>query len=232
MSEKIQLKDFVEIDFTAKLKDSGEVFDTTYPEIFKTINDNPNMDVHPMKLILGEKMILQALEEQIAGKEVGEKFSVDLPTEKAFGPRDSKLIKIASLSLFKNQKVQPYKGLVLNIDGNLAKVVSVNGGRVSLDFNSPLAGKDVSYEIKINKKITEEKEKIEMVLEIFFQKKIPFEIKENKVIVKAEKFFEQLVKIFGPKFKELTGKELDFEEVKEETKKTEPEKIESSEKTN
>jgi FKBP-type peptidyl-prolyl cis-trans isomerase 2 len=95
---------------------------------------------------------------------------------------------------------------MLNLDGMIAKILSVSGGRVITDFNNPLAGKDIEYEFTIKKKVTDEKEKINALQDFFFKKRFKFEIKEK---IMFEKEVEPFLKIFGEKFKEILGKEVD-----------------------
>jgi FKBP-type peptidyl-prolyl cis-trans isomerase 2 len=99
--------------------------------------------------------------------------------------------------------------------------MSVSGGRVSLDFNHPLAGKEIVYEVKINKQIKDLKEKVEAITEFLFRQPMKFEIneKDKKVKIKAEKQFEQLITLFAQKFKEILELDLEFEEVKEDSSK-------------
>ena len=55
----------------------------------------------------------------------------------------------------KEKDINPYPGALLNLDGMLAKILSVSGGRVITDFNSPLASKEIAYEFTIKRKITD-----------------------------------------------------------------------------
>jgi FKBP-type peptidyl-prolyl cis-trans isomerase SlyD len=57
-------------------------------------------------------------------------------------------------------------GMQLNIDGVVGTVKIASGGRTLVDFNHPLAGKELSYKIKINKKITDDKEKLKGYLKL------------------------------------------------------------------
>jgi hypothetical protein len=68
------------------------------------------------------------------------------------------------MSKFSEQKITPFPGLVLNIDGRNAKVRSVAGGRVMMDFNHPLAGKELHYEVEILEQVKEPKKMVESLL--------------------------------------------------------------------
>lgn len=164
MSEKAQLKDFIELNYTGKLPD-GTVFDTTEEKVAKENGlFNEKAKFWPVIICLGEKQILPGLDEKLAGKEIGTAQTINLSPEEAFGKRDIKKIKIVPLSNFKEQKLQPYPGLQVNIDGEVGLVTRVSGGRVMVNFNHPLAGKEVIYEVKILRKITDKKEQLQSYL--------------------------------------------------------------------
>ena len=55
-------------------------------------------------------------------------------------------------------------GLQVNIDGNVGMVKSVSGGRTLVDFNHPLAGKNLVYEMKVFEKIKDARKKIGSIL--------------------------------------------------------------------
>ncbi|MCH8980513.1 hypothetical protein IH922_00675 [candidate division KSB1 bacterium] len=48
----------------------------------------------------------------------------------------------------------------INIDGMMGIIKTAGGGRCLVDFNHPLSGKEVTYTIKVNKIITDDKEKL------------------------------------------------------------------------
>jgi FKBP-type peptidyl-prolyl cis-trans isomerase 2 len=200
--------DFIEIEFTGKIKNTGVVFDTTIEEDAKKANLKIK-DLKPFTLSIGHKMLPNGFDAEMEGKEVGKKYTVELTPEKAFGKRDPKAVKMIPTKLFHEQKINPVPGLQLNLDGQLTKILSNSGGRTLVDFNSPLAGKDIIYEYKILKSITDEKDKINALQDFLFRKRFKFVEKDKKIIFETDKTFEPLVKMFSDKFKEILGKELE-----------------------
>ena len=69
-------------------------------------------------------------------------------------------------SKFRQQNIQPVPGLQLNIDGVFGIVKTVSGGRCLVDFNHPLAGKDLIYNVKIKRVVEDDKEKIKSLLKM------------------------------------------------------------------
>ncbi len=211
---KIKKNDFIEIEFTGLA--NGEIFDTTNKKDAEKMGIEPTK-IKPLTISVGNQMILQGLDEDLEGKETGKEYSIHILPEKAFGKRDPSMIKTYGLSHFTKQNINPYPGMALQLDNTIAKVLSVSGGRVTMDFNNPIAGKEVDYKYKINKIITENKEKINALQDFFFKQRFEFQLKDKKVIFKDDKI-KQFIDMIGPKFSEITGLEFTAE-AKKETKK-------------
>jgi|TARA_B100002003_G_scaffold179451_1_gene167426 FKBP-type peptidyl-prolyl cis-trans isomerase 2 len=211
---KIKKNDFIEIEFTGLA--NGEIFDTTNKKDAEKMGIEPK-NIKPLTISVGNQMILQGLDEDLEGKETGKEYSIHILPEKAFGKRDPSMIKTYGLSHFTKQNINPYPGMALQLDNTIAKVLSVSGGRVTMDFNNPIAGKEVDYKYKINKIITENKEKINALQDFFFKQRFEFQLKDKKVIFKDDKI-KQFIDMIGPKFSEITGLEFTAE-AKKETKK-------------
>lgn len=184
--EKVEKYDFIEVDYTGKLTD-GLVFDTTKEKVAKEHNLHAeNRTFNPAKICVGEGQLLPGLDEQIVGQEVGKEFTIKLNPEKAFGKRDIKKMKIVPSGSFKEHKVEPYPGLQIDMDGEMGTITRVSGGRVIVNFNHPLAGKEVIYEVNILRKITDPHEKIISYLNTTLHlpaNEIKVEIKEDKATV-------------------------------------------------
>ena len=88
-----------------------------------------------------------------------------------------------------------------------------------VDFNSPLAGKIVIYEIKILRKIENLSEKIKSLNEFFFRKDLDFEVKEKKLIFSADKDFAKIIELFKDKFKEILNLAIEVKEIEKKENK-------------
>ena len=207
----LQKNDFIEIEFIAKTKE-GNLFDSNIPEELKKIN--PQAKPKPFLFPLNQGMFIQGVDDFLVGKDLG-KYTIELQPENAFGKRDLKLIQVASSNMFKNQKVQPYPGAVFNFDNRLGKVLSVSGGRVRIDFNHPLAGKEVIYEVDVKRKIETLEEKVKALIDFFFRKEWDFKIQDNILNLNVEPKFKQFVELFKDKFKEILDLDLNVKELVE-----------------
>jgi len=147
---KTKKGDFIKISYTG-YTDDGIVFDTLDRKIAEKNNlYDEHRKYEPMIIRIGDNNVLKGLDDKLSGLEVNKEYSFVLKAEEAFGKKTSKLIKLVPLKKFKENNINPISRLELNIDGSLATVRSVSGGRVILDFNHPLAGKDIRYDIKIS----------------------------------------------------------------------------------
>jgi len=188
MAESVNKNDFVEIEFTARVKD-GAVFDTNIPEEAKKIN--LDMKTKPLVVAIGKEMVLKGLDYALMGKEIGKEYEAELNPEDAFGKRDRNLIKTIPIKVFHEKEINPVPGMMLNMDNFVAKIVAVSGGRVITDFNNPLAGKIVVYKFKIKKKVTNDEEKVNSLLDYFIGKRFKFKIS------KSEDFDDSKTESFG-----------------------------------
>jgi len=216
----IKKGDFVEVEYTGKIKEDNFVFDTTSEKIAKEKGiHNPYAQYGPTIVCIGEHQLLKGLDEWLVGKEIGEEYTIDLQPEQAFGKKTAQLLKLMPLNAFKKGNTRPEVGMQVDVDGNIGIVKTVTGGRVVVDFNHPLASKELSYTIKINKMITDDSEKIKAMISLTLnlkKEKIKVSVLNEKAIVKTIKLPEVFQKEFEKKIKELvpTIKELIFEEEK------------------
>jgi peptidylprolyl isomerase len=154
--------DFILIDYTAKVKETNEVFDTTIEETAKQEHLHKEGEIHEPKLVvIGENWVLKALDESLTTMNVGKPQSVEIPPDKAFGPRDPEKIKRVSLKQILAKDIHnPTIGMRIDYNGKMATIRSLGAGRVLLDFNPPLAGRTLIYDVTVNKKLEANEEKI------------------------------------------------------------------------
>lgn len=157
------------VEFTGKELVSGKVFDTTDEKTAVDAGISREGGIYKaIPIVVGKGDLINGLDETIEGMKIGEEKTVQLPPEKAFGERKKELVFVVPLREFKQRKIQPFPGLVVEINGRYGKVQTVSGGRVRVDFNSDLAGRDVEYKIKVVKELKTAKEQADAMLEKFF----------------------------------------------------------------
>ena len=144
------------------------------------------MNYGPVTVIIGEKMLLPALEGEIKSMEPGKRKTFELEPDKAFGARDQKLVKVFNETEFRKSDMDPIPGLNVNINGIRGKVLSVSGGRVSVDFNHPLSGKILVYDLTVECIVDNNEDKVKSIIQYHTgikSKDLNVKINEKEVVV-------------------------------------------------
>jgi len=162
--------DFVKINYTARIKDQ-DVFDTTRREVAEEEGILDEQRVYkPMTVVVGQGQVIEGLDEALEDMEVGEEKELEIPKDKAYGERDTSKINLVPRRIFKQEGVDPVPGMPVEIDGKQGKVQTVSGGRVRVDFNHELAGKDLVFDVKVEEKAKDKEEKAEYLVEKSFNR--------------------------------------------------------------
>jgi len=157
--------DFILIDYVARVKETGEVFDTTVEDVAKKEKLYKEGETYEPKLIVvGEGWVLKALDENLPNLEPNKPSTVEIPPDKAFGSRDPEKVRLMPLRRLTARGITPQLGMRLEVDGKLAVVRTMGAGRVQLDFNPPLAGKTLTYEVTVQKRLETKEEKIRALI--------------------------------------------------------------------
>lgn len=172
--------DFVLVNYTLKVKESGETVDTTYNSVAKDAHIHREDSVYgPRFVILGEGWLPKGLEESLVGLEAGKQTTVELSPEKGFGERDPGKMRLVPLRRFRDKGIDPIPGEKVEFDGRPAVVRAVGAGRVQVDYNHPLAGRTLIYDLSIEKVLEDENEKVLNII----SRRIP-EVEKNKFEIK------------------------------------------------
>jgi peptidylprolyl isomerase len=162
----LQKGDFILINYTAKVKETNEVFDTTLEEVAKKEHLHKEGEIYEPKLIvIGEGWMLKTIDENLETMKLNKPQTVEIPPDKAFGPRDPDKIKRVPLKhLLAKDIHNPTIGMRIDYSGKMATIRSIGAGRVLLDFNPPLAGRTLTYDVTVNKKLATNEEKIQALI--------------------------------------------------------------------
>lgn len=172
----LQKGDFILIDYIAKVKETNEVFDTTQEEVAKKERLGKEGDIYEPKLVvLGENWVLKALDEALAAMDTDKPQTVEISADKGFGQRDPEKIKRVPIKQLYAKEINPVVGARIEFQGKMATIRSTGAGRVLLDFNPPLAGRTLIYDVKITKKLEAAEEKIGALI----HRRVPV-VEENK----------------------------------------------------
>ena len=161
--------DFIRLEYTGKVQETGNVFDTTDEDVAEEAGiklDNKSYGAIP--IVIGGGHVLKGLDEALIGMEEAEEKTVEITPEEGFGLRDPKLLQLIPMGEFKKQGMKPEVGMAITSDGTTGIIRSVSGGRVRVDFNHELAGKNLEYSIKVVKVLEDDIEKVKSMIELHY----------------------------------------------------------------
>jgi len=127
----------VEVHYTGKFID-GEVFDSSEGK-------------DPLQFEVGSGQIIPGFETAILGKQIGDKVTVSVTPEQAYGPvREDLIVEVPADKMPGEVEV----GQLLQADGGDGQVVQVivkeiKEEGVVIDGNHPLAGRDLIFDIEV-----------------------------------------------------------------------------------
>ena len=134
VDEEVKKGDKVKVKYTGYLED-GSTFDS-------------NEDKDALLFEVGAGQVIKGFDDAVVGMKVGEKKSVTIKPEEAYGERHEEMVIKIPKTQFQGEEVKEGM-MVSSSNGMQATVVAVNDNDVTLDFNFPLAGKTLKFDIKV-----------------------------------------------------------------------------------
>ncbi len=129
----------VGIEYTVKDASTGEVVDS-------------NVGGAPLEFITGKNQIIPGLEKKIKEMSAGEEADILVKAEEAYGQKDENAVQKLPREQFEGIDLK--KGMTLYGQGENGETVQVtvvdfDDKEVTIDFNHPLAGKDLMFNVKV-----------------------------------------------------------------------------------
>jgi FKBP-type peptidyl-prolyl cis-trans isomerase SlyD len=153
-------------NYTAKVKDTGEVIETTLEDEAKKLNvHDATRKYEPRLIAVGEGWVISGLDEQIARMDVGDKKEIEIQPEKAFGLRDPTQVRMIPLRKFGEKADEMTVGDTVEADNRVGLVRFIGSGRAQVDFNHRLAGKSIVYQFEVVKKLEGAEEKVRALID-------------------------------------------------------------------
>ena len=195
--------DFVLIDYTLKVKETGQVIDTTLEDVAEEAGiQRPDRTYEPMLVVIGAGWVLKGLEERLKEMEVGEQKTVELPPEEAYGPRDPKKVIMLPAKVLSQKGMVPRVGQRVQLEGlGWGTVRAVGSGRVQIDLNHPLAGKTLIYDVAVRARIEDPVEKVRALihrrLPLAPAEKFEVEVGEGEITIRVpeEAFYVEGIQV-------------------------------------
>lgn len=136
---KAKTGDTVKVHYTGKLN-NGDVFDSS-------------IDADPLQFTIGGKQMIPAFEEAMVDMAVGEKKTIEIPAEGAYGPRREEMTQVLERTMLPAE-MELKVGQQLTAqdpEGHpfIVTVAAFDDKNVTLDGNHPLAGEDLTFDIEL-----------------------------------------------------------------------------------
>ena len=136
---KADVGDIVSVHYEGKLED-GSVF-------------NSSADGEPLRFQIGNGQLLPGFEDQVTGLKVGDEKEFTLTPEEAYGEHQpAAVIELPRERIPADIELKPGVQLTITVDTgeklNLI-VTAVRSDSVTLDGNHPLAGRSLTFQIKL-----------------------------------------------------------------------------------
>ena len=153
------------LDYTAKIKDSGEVFETTLEDEAKKHSlHESNVKYMPKLVSVGEGWVLKGLDDALSETTSGYKKTIEVSPDKGFGARDKGKVRMIPLRKLGEDAEKVSVGDTVEIDNKKGIIRFIGSGRVQVDYNHRYAGKTILYDINIKKSLDSDDDKISEIL--------------------------------------------------------------------
>ena len=155
------------VDYTAKVKDDDEVFDTTLEADAKKYSlHEENAKYHPKLVSIGETSypVLKGFDEALAKTSVGDKLTIEVTPDKGFGARDSTKVRMIPLRKLGEDAEKVSVGDTIEVDNKRGIIRFIGSGRVQIDYNHRFAGKTIVYDVDIKKSLDSDDDKVTEIL--------------------------------------------------------------------
>ncbi|OIQ97461.1 FKBP-type 16 kDa peptidyl-prolyl cis-trans isomerase [mine drainage metagenome] len=137
--QQVKKGDTIKVHYHGKLVD-GTTFDSSEGR-------------EPLEFEVGSGMVIPGFDEGVTGMAVGDKKTVQIPADEAYGPKQEDMIMEFPREKFPADMV-PEVGMQLNMNNGQGQsfpvvIVEVQETVVILDANHPLAGQDLIFDLEL-----------------------------------------------------------------------------------
>jgi peptidylprolyl isomerase len=135
----VEVGDRVLVQYRGTLAD-GSVFDESPPD-------------QPLEFIVGGGQMIPGFETAVIGMSLGEEKRVIITPENAYGQRDSTQVAVLDRAILP-EAYKPEEGMGIRLQDNMGRpvpgtIVTVGSDSIMVDLNHPLAGMDLTFDIKV-----------------------------------------------------------------------------------
>ncbi len=164
--KKIVDGDFLLLDYVGRTKENNEVFDVTMEDVAREEGVwREDVTYHPEVCIIGKNFLVSGLEKALLDTKIGENNTFEVDPAEGFGKRDPNQIeRIPVKSIIKETKTKPEVGKRVRYKGRIGKILSASQGRCRVDFNHPLAGKTLVFNVTVHERLDDMDAKVKALI--------------------------------------------------------------------
>jgi FKBP-type peptidyl-prolyl cis-trans isomerase 2 len=136
-SQAVVKGDTIQVYYTGRLT-NGTVFDS-------------NVGRQPLNFTVGSGQLIKGFDEGVIGMKINETRNITIPVNEAYGEINPNLIINVPLNVFGNKTVSVGNVVTRTSNGQQYQgtVISINATDATINFNSPLAGKILIFNIRV-----------------------------------------------------------------------------------
>ncbi len=136
---QVKAGDTVKVHYHGRLTD-GTTFDSSEGR-------------EPLEFEVGTGMVIKGFDDGLMGMTIGQKKTIQIPVENAYGPKDPQMLIDFPIDRFPPD-MKPEVGMRLNMTNDRGQhipvvITEIKGDTVILDANHPLAGEDLIFDLEL-----------------------------------------------------------------------------------
>ena len=136
----VKIGDIIKVEYTGRLQD-GTVFDSS------------EKHKEPLEFTVGKGKIIEGFENAVVGMEIGQEKEIIIAPEKGYGLHNPNLVRDIPRKIFpEDREIKPGMVFIMALQNGKkipVRITGVEEEKVTVDLNSPLAGKTLLFTIKI-----------------------------------------------------------------------------------
>ncbi|MFI5151748.1 MAG: peptidylprolyl isomerase [Chitinophagales bacterium] len=137
--QQVKAGDTIKVHYHGRLTD-GTTFDSSEGR-------------DPLEFMVGSGMMIRGFDNGVLGMAVGDKKTIEILAQDAYGPEDPQMIMDFPVSQFP-ENLKPEIGMQISLNNGAgqrfpAVIIEINGDIVVLDANHPLAGEDLIFDLEL-----------------------------------------------------------------------------------
>ncbi len=156
------------INYVEKIATTGKITKTTIEQVARDAGifdeDNPSK-YRPFVTVVGSGKPTPGVDEALKNMDVGEEKEFGVPPENAYGNRNPKLMDHVTQNVLRQKGINPVRGLPVRTNRGIAIIRSISGGRIRLDYNHPLAGREMHYLVEVLGEATDPETRIRWLID-------------------------------------------------------------------